>query len=213
MEGATVRLDLHDRPPMIVTTGPDGSYVLRPRNLPEHVAVSASKEGYTPESVNIPAEELAPGIRHDFALHRAERDIIALEDDPEVHHLGNDEFEGRINSQFQKPSEGLTWERRYTLTRDQTPPAITRAEIVLLAKGCQAPNEIRVNGRLLDQRLTGSPGDGSFGEFRARFPADWLVEGENTISIRSVRGTADLDDFEFVNVQVRLSRTGVRITR
>lgn len=210
LANAVVRLDLPDADPLVARTGPDGAYALRPPALPDHVAVSASRDGYTPDSANFAASDLSPGRRHDFRLQPVERGVIALEADPVVHHLGDNEFEGRINSQFQKPSEGLVYEVAFRLADDQAPPAIVRAEIVLLVKGAQGRNEIHVNGRLLPERLTGSPRDGSFGTFRARVPADWLVAGENTLRIRSVHGDVDFDDFEFVNVRLRVSRRPAR---
>ncbi|MFM9995262.1 MAG: hypothetical protein ACKVU4_05620 [Phycisphaerales bacterium] len=207
---ATVRLDLPEGGSQVVQTGPDGVYTITAAALPDHVAVSASRDGYTPDSADFAATDLGLGLRHDFRLTPTDRGVIALEDDPQVHHLGDDDFEGRINSQFQKPSEGLLYENTIRLGADQIPPRVVRAEIVMLAKGTQGANEIRINGRLVDERLTGSPRDGSFGVFRVRFPAEWLVTGENTVTIRSVRGAVDYDDFEFVNVRVRTARRSAR---
>jgi len=74
-----------------------------------------------------------------------------------------------------------------------------------MVKGVQVGNELRINGNLLEARMNRSPRDGSFGEFVAEFPASWLIKGANTLQIKSVRGS-DLDDFEFVNVHIRLAR-------
>jgi len=41
---------------------------------------------------------------------------------PEVHHLGDDRFEGRINSQFRKTAEGSVFVAEYELDRNQLPP-------------------------------------------------------------------------------------------
>jgi hypothetical protein len=204
--GAVVRLDLPEGGSRVVRTGPEGAYLLRARDLPDNVAVSASRPGYTPDSANVSAADIAAGARHDFRLSPVVRSVVALESDPGVHHLGDDGYEGRINSQFQKRSEGLVYRAAFRLIAEQTPPRVARAEVVMLVKGAQAANEVWINGRRLDRRLDRSPEDGSFGEFRARFPPEWLVEGENTLSIRSVHGPVDYDDFEFVNVRVRLSR-------
>ncbi len=207
LRGATVRLDLAEGDPLIVRTDEEGQFALRPPRLPDHVAVTASLDDYIPESVNIPSNRLRGGLRHDFLLRPIERDVISLERDPEVHHLGNSDYSGSINSQFQKrDAEGVECEATFVLAADQTAPAVSGAEIVMLAKGCQAPNEIRINGNLIEKRLTGSPQDGSFGEYRAAFPASWLAAGANTLHIRSTRGNADLDDFEFVNVRILLTR-------
>ncbi len=207
IEGARVRLDLPGGDSMVVRTGPDGAYALHPPSLPEHIAVTATRRGYTPGSIGLPAAELSGGLRHDFRLVPAERTTIALETDPQVHHLGDGEFEGQINSQFQKPCEGRVYEAAFRLTEPQAAAAGGRgeAEVLLLAKGLQGVNEIRINGNLLDDRFTGSPADGSFGAFRARFPAEWLRAGDNTLGITSVRGAHDFDDFEFVNPRIRVN--------
>ncbi|MCA9279329.1 MAG: PD40 domain-containing protein [Phycisphaeraceae bacterium] len=203
---AMVKLDLDEGNELVYLTDVNGQFELEPEDLPDNVAVSASADGYTPESTNIRSEDVRRGVRVVFMLAPIDSDVIVLEADPDVHHLGNDEFSGRINSQFQKKSEGLRWVQTFELTEDQIGDDLTRAEIRLLARGTQAPNEIWINDRLLPKRLDGSPRDGSFGQFRANVPADWLQLGENKIDIRSRRGTADLDDFEFVNVQFHLQR-------
>ncbi len=202
LQGARVRLDLPEGESMVARTGPGGAYTLRPGRLPEHVAVSASRRGYTPASIGIPAAELDAGARRDFRLAPIERTTIALEADPQVHHLGDGQFAGRINSQFQRECEGLTHEPTFTATAEQLRTRGTWAEVRMLAKGLQGQNEIRINGQLIESRLTGSPDDGSYGTFRARFPSEWLREGENTLGIRSVHNGHDFDDFEFVNVRV-----------
>ena len=94
---------------------------------------------------------------------------------------------------------------QFELGPDQLPPFIQRAQIVLMVKGAQVNNEIRINGNLIERFLDKAPRDGSFGEFSAEFPVDWLHEGANTLRIKSVRG-GDLDDFEFVNVRILLKQ-------
>jgi hypothetical protein len=207
IEQAVVRLDAEGALSLSVRTDATGHFSLSPKEVPTHVAVTASADGYAPEARNVSAESLRKGAQAVFLLEPDRLEVVVLEPDPQVHHLGNDEFTGSINSQFQKASEGIVYARRFMLTRDQVPPVIKRAEIRLLVKGAQTRNEIRVNGHLVERRLTGSPGDGSFGEIRARIPASWLREGRNSIEIKSVRerGT-DLDDFEFVNVTIHLER-------
>jgi len=136
------------------------------------------------------------------------RSIIALDDAPDVHHLGNDEFSGRINSQFQVSAEGIRYRRTFTLAHDQVPPMVDLAAIRILVRGVQNPNLIFVNGHKLPTRLDTSPSDGSFGEFIAVVPAELLREGENTFEIEDVkRQNTDIDDFEFVNPQLFLRRS------
>jgi len=207
LEGAIVRLDAEGAASLRVRTDAMGRFGLSPINVPTHVAVTASSKGYTPEARNVSAESLKRGARAVFLLWPERLEVVVLEPDPQVRHLGNDEFTGSINSQFQMASEGVVYSRRFVLEHNQVAPAIKRAEIRLLAKGAQTRNQIRINGRLVERRLTDSPSDGSFGEIRARFPVKWLRTGRNVIEIRSVRerGT-DLDDFEFVNIRIHLER-------
>ncbi len=200
-----VRLVLPDDDTVSVTTDEDGAYEMIVPSVPEFFALSASLPDYVPDTANIPAAMLSGRpLTVDFELARQTEWVVALEDEPDVHHLGNDRFEGRINSQFQKSSEGKTFRGKFEITLSQLPPHCTRAEVWLMAKGVQCPHQIRINGRRLRGRLDESPDDGSFGSFQAEFDPSWLEAGTNTIKIRAVSCSGDLDDFEFVNVQVRL---------
>ena len=206
LPGALVRLVLPDDNTIVVKTDDAGRYVLAVPSVPDFFALSASLEGYLPESLNIGAAELTyQSLTADFELDPESELIIAIEDEPDVHHLGNDRFEGRINSQFQNQSEGKTFRASFEVSKGQLRADYTYAEISLLAKGVQCPHKIRINNRLVKKRLRSSPRNGSFGKFTAQFDPNWLKFGRNKISItaRSCRG--DLDDFEFVNVQIRLA--------
>ena len=205
--GATIRLDLPETEPLTVKTDAEGMYALAVPAVPEHFALSAAHEKYVPQSVSIPAALLDEGLlNQDFALSPKSADVIALEIEPEVHHLGNDRFEGVINSQFQKESEGQRFQASFELTAEQlqTPPR--RAVIRLMAKGVQCPHRMFINGTRLRRRLDEAPDDGSFGELAARIPVELLVEGENLLEIQAVSCSGDLDDFEFVNVRIELTR-------
>jgi len=203
---AVVRLDLEGSPRgSAVRTTEGGVFVLRVDEIPEHVAVTASAEGYVPAATNVAERQIERGVWIVFSLAPVDRWTIAVEEDPEVHHLGNDEFTGRINSRFQRRSEGIRLEMDFELDPDQVPPAIEGAELRLLVKGAQNANPVFVNGRRLRETLEDSPADGSFGEFRIPIPPETLRIGRNVLEFRSTdrRGT-DLDDFEFVNVRVIL---------
>jgi hypothetical protein len=208
--GALVRLDLAEQDSLLVRTDQYGRYMLETPSVPDFVALSASHEGYTPQTVNVSAVELEGKlVRRDFALHPEQERIIAVEGDPEVHHLGDDAFTGRINSRFQKRSEGRRWDAAFTIN-----PALLEGlpgdEIVtirLMTRGTQRRNRVRINGSRLGQTLSRSPSDGRFGEVELYFPVDWLQPGENTIQIESAwadSSRSDLDDFEFVNVRIEL---------
>ncbi len=206
LPGAVIRVDRTEDPPLTATSNASGRYVLITPDLPDFFAVSVSRDGYVPDAVNVASDELKRGtVTRDFHLDPMRHDVIAIEAVPEVHHLGNDRFDGRINSRFQRKAEGTIYRAQFELAPDQLPPYVQRAQIVLMVKGAQVSNEIRINGNRLERFLDTAPRDGSFGEFLAEFPGDWLHEGANTLRIRSVRG-GDLDDFEFVNVRILLKR-------
>jgi hypothetical protein len=202
--GAVVRLDVPDRAPITTRTDDEGLYVFDAPEMPEHFALSAVHRGYSPQTMTAEAEELHGRVlERDFALERLSDAVLPVEELPRVHHLGNDHFEGRINSQFQRRAEGTTYTATFDVTRDRLPPNFSRAQVWMLVKGAQSNNRIRINGTMLRTRLNDAPGDGSYGEFTAPFDIRLLDEGGNTIEIISVDETGDLDDFEFVNVQIR----------
>lgn len=200
-----VLLALQDDQSIVVESDEHGAYEIQVPQVPDHFALSASRGGYVPESRNINADKVrGRTITVNFALSRQTELVIALEDEPDVHHLGNDRFEGRINSQFQKQTQGRTYRASFEVTREQLPPNYAHAEVILMVKGVQCPHQVRINGRLVRERLADSPTDGSFGEYRASFDPGWLIEGRNAFKIRARSCGGDLDDFEFVNVQIRL---------
>ncbi len=205
LPGATIRLDLSEGPPSAATTDEDGQYVLTVGEVPEHFAVSASHPGYVPEAVNVPSVEIrGTSLVRDFKLHRERSDWIALEPVPEVHHLGDNRFEGRINSQFQRRSEGDYFQADFVLSGEPSSGGRRIAELSLLAKGVQRSHEIRINGVELDDPLDTAPSDGSFGRFSAEIPIRLLRRGLNSLELFAKRFGDDIDDFEFVNVQIRL---------
>lgn len=219
ISGARIRLDLPDSAPLVARTNLRGQYRLRvPADIPDNVAISATAPGYTPASINVAAIDIeqaqADGgpLSRDFDLTPLDWDVIPIEADPQVRHLGNDEFEGAINSQFQRSSEGLEYRAEFRLDASQVHPAIRSAELLILAKGAQAQNPIRINGRELEAFIVNTPSDGSFGELVFRVPPRWLRQGMNTIQVQSVRGSNDLDDFEFVNPRIRLRPSEARGT-
>ncbi|UCF33541.1 MAG: PD40 domain-containing protein [Phycisphaerales bacterium] len=202
---ATVRLTMPGQASVLAKSGETGWYELSVPEVPEFFALSASLDGYLPETANIETARLrGRTIVRNFRLRPDDETVIALEPDPEVHHLGNDRFEGVINSQFQKRSEGIRAVAVFPLSLEQVASPFTRAELRLLAKGVQCPHRIFINDELLSKRLNRSPEDGSFGEFVASFDASILQQGENVLEIHCVSCRGDVDDFEFVNVQIHL---------
>ena len=204
--GALVRIDSDQGELVQVRTGDDGTFALEPEFDSDFVAVTASKAGYTPSAMNLPIEDLKRGVVREIRLEPVRDTVIAIEEDPEVHHLGDNDFGGRINSQFQKESEGTVLRAEFRLSADQHGALGDLAAVVMLAKGLQAQNIIRINGNEVPRHLNRSPSDGSFGEVGAGFDASWLRIGVNVLEIESrVSSGSDHDDFEIVNVRILLA--------
>lgn len=203
--GATVRLDIPDGAAIVATTDHDGFYYLWAPELPPFFALSASRDGYTPDSINVDGSKLESNMLDvDFELRPANGLVVATEVVPEVHHLGDNRFDGTINSRFQKQSEGAQYGTTFTLTAAQLAGSIRTAELHLLAKGVQRKHKVFINGNQLDHYLDHAPGDGSFGEFVIPFEPNLLLVGSNKLDIVAKPSTSDIDDFEFVNVQIHL---------
>ncbi len=123
-----------------------------------------------------------------------------------LHHLGNDQFEGAANSKFQRRSEGLTFTQTFTVAAENSPRPLQHPVVTFLARGVQCPPLIRINGRLLRATEGLSPADGSFGTLEFPFDSALLKAGVNEISVTAATCQGDLDDFEFVNIQIRFSK-------
>lgn len=203
--GAGVRLDSSGRDAASAVTDADGAFRLQPADPPEFAAVSASASGFVPQSLNVARRALEAGdVTLEFALAPLSDRVIALEARPTVHHLGNDRFEGRVNSQFQKRSEGVVLVMEFDVTQQQLEQAGRRSKLMLLTRGVQCSHPVWVNNQLLDATLDASRPDGSFGEQRISFATRLLTVGRNALMIRAIDCAGDIDDFELVNVRVRL---------
>lgn len=203
IEGAVVRLDLSDVDTETAPTDTDGAYALHIPHVPDHFAISTSFEGYVPASVNIAKESVRErSLTVNFKLRRIDLSTVALEAVPDVHHLGDGRFSGSVNSQFQKRSEGGTYVAAFEVSDLQLPPHMTRCELTMLTRGVQMPHSIYINNRRTPLRMTNSPRDGSFGLYKAEIDIRWLSAGENTFGIKARSRGDDIDDFEFVNIQM-----------
>ena len=201
MPGALVRADVPGDVAVAAYTDEDGAYELRFPRMPPHFALSAAHPSAIPQSVNVAAAQLLEGdARRDFVLEPRQAERIALETEPLVHHLGNDRFEGRINSQFQRASEGETFRTEFVVPADVS---FSRVRLTMLTRGVQCPHRVFVNGAAVAE-LDGSPANGSFGPYAARIPARALRPGANELVFEAISCSGDLDDFEFVNVQIEL---------
>lgn len=204
LANAQVRLDLEGTADLTETTNDDGTFALGFDEIPDNAALTAVHEGYTPGAINIAQRDLRAGRRVVVRLRKIDPFVIVMEAQPEVHHLGNDEFSGSINSQFQRGSEGLVLELPFEMTRDHAQLRLRGAEVRVMVKGTQAPNPVRINGRQI-ATLAQSPRDGSFREQALTIPSGLLRLGRNVLEFESVaRPGSDKDDYEFVNPRVVL---------
>lgn len=142
-------------------------------------------------------------IRQDFVLAGVAQnpDILSIELVPEVHHLGNSNFSGTVNSQFQYPdAEGASFSKQFYVSAVQR--SFGAARLRLIAKGVQCPNIVQING-LEVARLANSPIDGSYASYEFAVDPKMLNEGSgNTFAVTATSCSWDMDDFEFAHAQI-----------
>lgn len=184
-------------------TDASGDYTLCLRSewIPENFIVSAVREGYIP--VTEPVTQDGSSLqRIDLVLSPQADDVIVIEVDPIVHHLGDGNFGGTINSQFQRRSEGAIYNATFALSEQQI--SAQAADLVFVAKGVQAENPVLINNQLVGM-IPQSPTDGSFAEVALRVPMTYFDEDSELqlLEIQSVATStsgSDIDDFEFANI-------------
>lgn len=211
--GTAVRFDQAQGKPLVAITDAEGRYELSLPETPDNFAVTASHGDYLPEAKNLKSLDVRGKTRRlDFTLRQPSESVVALEDEPEVHHLGNDRFAGTANSQFQRRSEGTEREFRFAVTADQLRRQFPDAVVTFMAKGVQCAPRVSINGHAVDSASKTSPLDGAYAALELPINVRWLRAGDNTLTIRASDCNGDLDDFEFVNIQIRLSKTIVKPT-
>jgi hypothetical protein len=205
LPGATVQLDAGGAAPFELESDDRGRFALALEDVPDSFVVSAMSRGYVPQSTGLTAGQLSGrNVAIEFSLTPSSQDVVVVEPAPELHHLGNDRFEGRINSRFEKRAEGRSIRFTFRIADDALAGARRTARLTALTRGVQCEHPVRINGELLPSGLAESPADGSFGPAKIEFDAGLLRAGENTIEVRSRSCWGDIDDFEFVNMQIRL---------
>ncbi|MEO1535931.1 MAG: hypothetical protein AAFS11_10300, partial [Planctomycetota bacterium] len=199
---ARVRLDRAGEAPLSTFATAEGAFRLSPGDdLPSQLAVVAVHPGYAAGVTAVSREDVEDGRPVRIALDPVSTLVIAMEEEPVVHHLGNDQFSGRINSQFQRTSEGIDMSFSILVSRDHTRSDNDLGVIQLWVKGKERSAPVFINGEHIGN-IERSNSDGSFGLQLIAFPASLLERGENTLTILSRRRTGDIDDFEFVDVRV-----------
>jgi hypothetical protein len=179
-------------------------------------AASVKKEGYEPQTMLF--EKLQGGRNY---FQRVE--LVPLTSDvsipvggEDVMHLGDDLFEGTVNSQFQKKSDGTELAFVIPDWAAKVQAGYTKATVYLDAKGWQTDvcsNLIGLSGDVGTVMLAGgtSPADGYWGGGK-QVPFDFTVaqvgslNAEVRITSGACNGTTDLDDFEINRIRVYFSK-------
>lgn len=188
-----------------VMTDSEGKFDLdlSSNDLPDHFLVILSKAGYVPLTISVD-KNTSDSFNLEEVLTEITEDIYVVEIDPALHHLGDDSFDGVINSQFQVSAEGISYSRSFSLSSLQA--ASISANLTLTAKGLQNSNKLYINGVQIGL-LNRSPSNGSFREEFFEVPKN-LLGLSNTIEIiANLSSSTDYDDFEFTNIVLNFDTT------
>ena len=163
----------------------------------ESLIIYASKEGYIPitKGISINQYDL---FEIDFELQKIPANVVVVEIDPTLHHLGDDNYSGSVNSKFQKNTEGTTFTKNFNVTTTQA--VCSEAILTFYGKGIQNGGELYINNA--GWTLGEGPSSGEFVRYVISLDGSVYYEGENTITIKSTANYIDYDDFEFNNIQI-----------
>lgn len=168
------------------------SFVIVASNTPLHHPATVSAD-----------RNAGSSIRQDFVLAAVASNpaLLSIELVPDVHHLGNSNFSGSQNSQFQYPrAEGTSFTRTFAVSAEQL--AFETAELTFVARGIQCPNIVTINGFEV-ARTPNSPVDGSASVYTFPLDPSRLVLGDGNRFVVQAATCSDVDDFEFSNAQIR----------
>ena len=179
-----------------------------PYYLPENVVISVNSKGYLPASENAVVDaSLEQENKYrwvNFALTPLSEKVIVI--DNQLHHLGDNTYQGSANSQFQMSAEGLQYSKSFTVNKNQL--GYSQALLVITSRGAEESNTITLNGQSIGS-LCCSSGDGSFGTLQWNVDMSLLREGSNQLTINSALNSGsnatpgDHDDFEFIDVMMQ----------
>ena len=193
-----------------------GYYVIRVPTSVTFATIRVEAEGYLPASIQVASKDFASNkfLLRDVSLTTSGPSIVTVDDGTQLYHLGNDRFEGTINSGFQTTAIGTEVALSFRVTAEQRSrykTAVLRAQ----AKGVQASivrSYFFINDKSIDY-LRNSPSNGSFGPVELPFSLAeaGVVEGNNTLKLTTkyhfneFNPSADnYDDFEITNIYLEL---------
>lgn len=171
--------------------------------LPSFFVVSASEGiSHNPESITL---SLSDGNLRtlNFVLSTVANtpQLVVIELVPDVHHLGDGNFSGSTNSQFQYPkAEGTYFSRNFQVTARQK--LYSSATLTFKAKGVQLNHDtVTINGS--SWSLSDSDALGNYTTYSITIDMSSLFQGINTFAITSGQpSTTDYDDFEFTDARI-----------
>jgi hypothetical protein len=166
--------------------------------------IYAYKDGYIPVTNSFKINSNR-NFNIDFTTNHIKPNEVVLEIEPKVHHLGDDQYNGSINSQFQKNTEGIRFHKSFHITQSQY-ENYDYAELTFSAKGIQGTHygdEVILNNQsyVLEQ----SNADGSYKTYSLNLDKNSYNIGENNIEVTS-GFYIDYDDFEFANIIIRFGK-------
>jgi len=193
----------------VTTTNAWGEYTLRFKkdilNPNATYLIYAYKFGYMPDTKTLQLDgEKNHYDNINFTIRPVKENEILLEIEPKIHHLGDDNYTGTANSQFQKKTEGTVFAKQFTITTEQY-DNYNNAVLKFEAKGIQNyDSKVSING--IGITLESSPEDGSYKTYTIPLDKDIYHEGINSIKFTSsstmINYRLDYDDYEFSNVRI-----------
>lgn len=194
------------------TSDSNGSYLLTldktvMDNLSEAFAVSAYEStGHHPYTYTNIKSTSTTRYPNDVVLPTISGSprLISVELVPYVHHLGDSNYGGSINSQFQYPgAEGTYFASYFGVSSAQKSYAYTTLKFY--AKGVQGEcaDEVWINNTKIGT-LSSSYSTGAYSYYSISINPTILTVGSyNTFQIKSQKSSStDYDDFEFTNAQI-----------
>ena len=202
LSGAVVTLELDGREYKGYSSE-EGAYrieIPEDISLPDRLIIRADKEGYNTATRDIGKEEF---WKADIKLSRISKDVIQI--DPSLHHLGNSNYEGAINSRFQRPkAEGSRYKKSFKIPQERLSGIMQwSVKLKAIVRGAEEDNPVIINGKKVGALNNSNP-DGSATNVEIPVDPCILRSGENTLEIlaKDTNANGDIDDFEFANIQL-----------
>jgi hypothetical protein len=178
-------------------------------------AASVEKPGYEPQTILCSKLQGGQSCSNDVQLVPLADNVSIPVGGGIVMHLGDDLFEGAVNSQFQKKTDGAELVFVIDDWAAKVQAGYTKATVYLDAKGWQSSqceNLVALSGDVGTASLPGgnSPADGYWAGGK-QVPFEFTVaqigaqRAEVRVTAGTCNGTSDLDDFEINRLRVYFS--------